>query len=477
MARAGRWNRSRGDAGRPEAGGADGGGAAAGAEAAARPRAEPQAKSGADGGVVTGARAAVQPAADLAEAHGAPGSPAAHAEKAALPRLEPEQPTKALGARGSESRWRRGTPEQVPEAPGPPDGLAAEAPKKLLPSSSVTLRSGLQVPVLGLGTRQLSSGSECREAVRAALRCGYRLIDTAPGYGNEEDVGHGIRAASLKREDVFLVTKLPPADHGDADDVEDALRASLKRLGTDYVDLYLVQSPKGGSVIWTWDAMLEMRSKGLARAVGVCNFGAEHLRNLAVTGRELPEVNQVELHFAQQQRALTSHCVSQGIALMAACPLARARLFRTTPPLTELAARKSRGEAELAVRWCLQKGFVTIPKSKDAKRIEANAAFGFSLTAAEMAEMDALDRGFSASSATAALELPWTEAVGEAASEVSDGDVGQERVRRRRRRRRRAKGKGKGKGKPAGAADTKGLGGKGGGTAATRAAAVLFSLS
>eukprot|EP00439_Symbiodinium_sp_Y106_P027970 s294_g3.t1 len=367
-----------------------------------------------------------------------------------------------------ESRWRR-------------NAASAEAEtRSLTPSSFVLLRSGLRVPVLGLGTRQLK-GAECREAVRMALRSGYRLIDTAPGFGNEEEIANGIRAAGLRREDVFLVTKLSPAEHGDAEEVEEALGASLQRLGTGYIDLFLIQSPQGGSVIWTWDAVLAMRDRGLARAVGVCNFSAAHLAGLAATGRQLPEVLQVELHLAQQQQELTAHCAGNGIAVMAASPLARGQLCRSSHgsfpdawrSLAGMAAKKGRSQAEIALRWCLQKGYIALPKSKSQSHLEANAAFGFDLTSAEMTALRGVDCHWSVSSSAKCLELSWEQAVAEH-SEVSEGDVGEERPRRRRRRRRKGKGKGKG-GK-----EGKGKGGRGppaAGTAAQRAANTLFGLS
>eukprot|EP00931_Biecheleriopsis_adriatica_P039574 TRINITY_DN22625_c0_g1_i2.p1 TRINITY_DN22625_c0_g1~~TRINITY_DN22625_c0_g1_i2.p1 ORF type:complete len:452 (+),score=104.06 TRINITY_DN22625_c0_g1_i2:44-1357(+) len=411
------------------------------------------------------------------------------AEAAKRSSEESETQTAELGysrpGGAQESRWRR-------EERGSALAVSVEKPsasgsRSLVPSSAVMLRSGLQVPVLGLGTRQLKAGDECREAVRAALRCGYRLLDTAPGYGNEEDIGIGIKAAGLKREDVFIVSKLAPSEHGEVEEVEEALKGTLKRLGTSYVDLYLVQSPKGGSIIWTWDAMLEMRSRGLTRAAGVSNFGVTHLRNLKCAGREVPEVNQVELHFAMQQHELASYCRAEEVVVMAACPLARGRLFRAPSAQTKaghaaqtiagLAAKRGRTEAELALRWCLQRGYIAIPKSKDAKRIEANAPFGFSLSAMEMEEIDALDCGLTVSDASKCLDIPWEQAVGEV-SEVSDGDVGGDRAPRRKRRGRRRKGKGKGKtgGASQGTAQA-GKGSKGGGNAASRAAAVLFSLS
>ncbi|CAE7300237.1 ytbE [Symbiodinium natans] len=194
-----------------------------------------------------------------------------------------------------------------------------------------------------------------------------------------------------------------------------------------------------------------MRERGLARAVGVCNFSAGHMSRLAATGRELPEVLQVELHLAQQQRELAAYCAGNGIRVMAASPLARGQLCRATgklPALQDLAGvatKKSRSLAEVAVRWCLQQGFIALPKSKVQGHLEANAAFGFELTAPDMSALQCLDSRFSVTSSAQCLEFPWEQAVAEH-SEVSDGDVGEERPRRRRRRRRKGKGKGKGKG-------------------------------
>jgi len=226
--------------------------------------------------------------------------------------------------------------------------------QQLMPSASFTLRSGLLIPVLGLGTRQLKPKGECQDAVRVALRCGYRLIDTAATYGNEQDVGNGIRAAGVRRDDVFLIAKLPPSAHGELEVVEEALRASLERLGTSYVDLYLIQSPTGGSILETWDAMLELRKLGLARAVGVSNFGIVQLQALIDSSHEAPEANQVEVHFGCQQRELLAYCARVGIMTVAAAPLSRGRLLGGRTMLAALAARRGRTEAEIAVRWCVE---------------------------------------------------------------------------------------------------------------------------
>lgn len=379
------------------------------------------------------------------------------------------------------ARWRRSLvdigiskQEQSEQAAGDGERSAAhvvhpsmEQQQQLTPSASFTLRSGLQIPVLGLGTRQLKPGAECRDAVRVALRCGYRLVDTAATYGNEQDVGNGIKAAGLRREDIFLIAKLRPSAHGELDDIEEALRASLRQLGTSYVDLYLIQSPRGGSILETWGAMLELKKMGLARAAGVSNFGIAQLQALIESSHEAPEVNQVEVHFGCQQRELLAYCAHVGIVTIAAAPLSRGRLLGGRTALAALAARRGRAEAELAVRWCMQRGLVAIPKSKNPQRIESNAPFGFSLSKSEMREIGGLDSSFVTCSTTKAMELPW-DAMLEEVLEVSEDDGGEGMLKRRgRRRRRKGQGKGRGKGGNSSSGGKGGMGKAGGGSASS----------
>jgi len=337
-----------------------------------------------------------------------------------------------------------------------------EAPIKIGFHTTLKLRSGGCLPLLGLGTWQLKA--DCRKAVEAALRCGYRLVDTATVYGNEEDVGKGLRGAGIRRQEVFLCTKLPSTCHGSFDTVRDALASSLSRLGTDYIDLYLVHSPAGGSIIETWEAMLQLRALGLAKAVGVSNFGTQQLQCLAMEGCELPEVNQIELHFALQQRETVAYCKQHGIAVMAYSPLARGRLFGSTA-LEGIASRRGRTEAEVAIRWCLQKGYVTIPKSKNVARIESNAALGFSLSDSEMSKINALNCGRKVGKAVEDMELSWDDIAYGASESEQEGEgspspdqPGKGKARRRRRRRAPAKGKGKSGGAGAGYPSGKGGG-------------------
>eukprot|EP00930_Biecheleria_cincta_P015022 TRINITY_DN12673_c0_g1_i1.p1 TRINITY_DN12673_c0_g1~~TRINITY_DN12673_c0_g1_i1.p1 ORF type:complete len:541 (-),score=69.04 TRINITY_DN12673_c0_g1_i1:70-1692(-) len=210
-----------------------------------------------------------------------------------------------------QSRWgKRAVQQQV------------EPAQKVL-SDTITLRNGQQMPRLGLGTWQASSGGECLQAVHAALANGCHLVDTAAAYKNEEDVGKALKTVS--RNSVFLVTKLQSREHGNRVKVLAALRASLARLGVEYVDLYLMHSPSGGDVLETWDALCHARDLGLAKSVGVSNFSIAQLEGLLAAGRELPEVNQIELHPWLQQRRTTEWCDAHGVAVMAYSPLGRPR--------------------------------------------------------------------------------------------------------------------------------------------------------
>ena len=203
--------------------------------------------------------------------------------------------TAKQGGRGGRSGWRGAQGAQAPQAPQASQTASKshdtwEVPREEVRNSDATLhlRSGIQMPRFGLGTWQSQRGGECKRAVAEALRAGYRLIDTAQAYGNEVDVGQALREAQLKRNDVFIVTKLSSREHG-ASHAAAALKTSLSRLQLDYVDLFLIHSPRGGFLLETWDSLIELRNAGLTRAVGVSNFGAQQLMSLQQAGRELPE--------------------------------------------------------------------------------------------------------------------------------------------------------------------------------------------
>lgn len=291
------------------------------------------------------------------------------------------------------------------------DGVIAcrRAPPRLSLESTVELRSGLRMPLFGLGTWLATSGGECKEAVQAALQYGYRLIDTATMYNNHEDVRAALQEWDAAAPRPFIVSKLSPQPqcHGKTEPLVE-LDRTLEELGLEQLDLWLMHSPSPGKVVDTWRAMLSARDAGKVRAVGVSNFGPEQIEGLKAAGCEAPEVNQFELHCWNQQRELVAYCEREGIVVMSFCPLARCKMFGQTA-LAELAAQTDRTEAALALRWLLQKGYVTIPKSSNAERIVSNAVFGWELSDAQMAQIDLLEQKFLASNACKAQELLWSD--------------------------------------------------------------------
>jgi 2,5-diketo-D-gluconate reductase A len=241
--------------------------------------------------------------------------------------------------------------------------------------------------MLGLGVWQVPSGPECVNAVRWALESGYRHIDTAQAYGNEESVGTALRDSGVPREDVFITTKFYP---GNDDPVAEAER-SLSRLGVDQVDLYLVHWPQGGPT-WAWPGMERARELGLARSVGVSNFSAAELDEVIAAGTTAPAVNQVQFSAPEYRRALLGACAQRGVALEAYSPLGTGRHL-SSATVKRVAERAGRTPAQVLLRWCLQHDVPVIPKSTRRERISSNAQiFDFALTAEDMAELDALDR-------------------------------------------------------------------------------------
>jgi diketogulonate reductase-like aldo/keto reductase len=259
--------------------------------------------------------------------------------------------------------------------------------------STVELRGGVRMPILGLGVWQSPPGDETRQAVLAALRVGYRLVDTARAYRNEEDVGAAIRDSGVPRDEVFVTTKLWNSDHG----YDATLRAcdeSLRRLGLDRLDLYLIHWPVPKLRGETWRAMERILADGKARAIGVSNYTVRHLDELLASANEPPAVNQVELHPFLLQRELVEHCRAKGIQVEAYGPLVRGHKMEH-PVLQRVAHRVGRTPAQVLIRWGIEHGLVTIPKSVHEHRIRENAdVFGFSLSPADLAALDALDEGY-----------------------------------------------------------------------------------
>ncbi len=257
---------------------------------------------------------------------------------------------------------------------------------------TTTLNDGTTMPMHGLGVFQTEAGDEVRNAVTWALDAGYRLIDTASIYRNEEGVGEAIAAHDLDREDVFVTTKLWNRDQG-YDRARKAMDASLERLGMDYVDLYLIHWPIPDLTAESWRAMEDIKADGQARSIGVSNFEPHHLEQLLSGASVPPTVNQVELHPHLQQHAIRDGCAAADVRVQAWSPLKQARVL-DEPTIVEIAAAHDRTPAQVVIRWQLQSGILTIPKSVHQHRIVENAdVFDFELTSDEMAAMDALDRG------------------------------------------------------------------------------------
>jgi diketogulonate reductase-like aldo/keto reductase len=249
------------------------------------------------------------------------------------------------------------------------------------------LADGSEIPLLGLGVWQVPDGAACVDAVRWALELGYRHIDTAQAYGNEQSVGQGLRESGVPREQVFVTTKFFPARKDPLAEVE----RSLRRLGVDYVDLYIIHWPEGGPT-WAWPGMEQARELGYARSIGVSNFGVEELCQLLPTATVPPVVDQVQFSPYAYRKALLDSCRQSGIALEAYSPLGTGRHLGSDQ-VARIARRHGRTPAQVLLRWCIEREIPVIPKSTHRERIAENAdVFDFALSAEDLAELDALDR-------------------------------------------------------------------------------------
>lgn len=260
------------------------------------------------------------------------------------------------------------------------------------PAPVVTLANGIEMPQLALGTWAMND-AEAAVAIAAALELGYRAIDTAENYGNERGVGQGIRNASVRREDVFVTTKFNRDWHS-VDGVRIACEASLERLGFDYLDLMLVHwpNPDQDRYVEAFQGLVRLLEGGLVRAIGTSNFKPAHLQRLFDLGL-VPHVNQIQLDPWHRRDELVAIHRDKGIVTETWRPLGSGSAMLSDPVITAIAEKYGRTPAQIALRWALQQGFVTAPKSVNPERMAQNLdVFGFSLGGEDMAALDGLDR-------------------------------------------------------------------------------------
>jgi len=258
--------------------------------------------------------------------------------------------------------------------------------KSVIGGERHTLADGTAIPVLGLGVWQVPDGGECERAVRWALDAGYRHIDTAQAYGNEGSVGRALRDSGVPREEVFITTKFYPARRDPVAEIE----GSLRRLGVDQIDLYIIHWPQGGPT-WAWPGMEAARERNYTRSIGVSNFSAEELEQVIAVANTPPAINQVQFSPFEYRRALLEACEARNVAVEAYSPLGTGRHL-SDPTVARIAEGLGRTAAQVLLRWCLQRGTIVLPKSTHQERIEQNAQlFDFTLSDEDMATLDALD--------------------------------------------------------------------------------------
>ena len=260
---------------------------------------------------------------------------------------------------------------------------------------TVTLNNGVEMPILGLGVYQLTEPGECERVVSEALELGYRSIDTAASYRNEEAVGRAIAASGIPRDELFITSKVWIQDAGEKP-ARAAFERSLERLGLDYLDLYLIHQPMG-DVYGSWRALENLNKEGLSRAVGVSNFYPDRLVDLILHNEITPAVNQVETHPFHQQVEAQKVMQEYNVQIESWGPFAEGKndLF-TNPTLTAIAEEHGRSVAQVVLRWLIQRGVVVIPKSARRERLDENiSVFDFTLSDAQMADISTLDTGSS----------------------------------------------------------------------------------
>ena len=260
---------------------------------------------------------------------------------------------------------------------------------------NITLNDGNTIPQLGFGVFQIEPG-DTAEAVSKALEIGYRHIDTAEMYGNEKEVGEGIRNAGLDRGEVFITSKLNNSFH-EPEDARQAFETTLSDLGFDYVDLFLIHWPLptlyDGDFVSTWKVMEEFHNDGRARSIGVSNFQPDHLDRLASETDTVPAVNQIEVHPYFTNEAVREYGQDHGIVTEAWSPIAQGGVLEDST-ITQIAEKVSKTPAQVVLRWHIQRGDIVFPKSVTPSRIQENfELFDFELSQDDMQEISALDQG------------------------------------------------------------------------------------
>lgn len=254
----------------------------------------------------------------------------------------------------------------------------------------IHLNDGREMPLLGLGVYKATEDEELKQAISSAVSWGYRLIDTASFYKNEEGVGKGIQALNIPREDLFVTTKIWNTAQR-IGDIEDSFNRSLERLGLDYVDLYLIHWPVPGCFGNTWKAMEKLQVEGKVKSIGVSNFSIQDLELLKTVSDVIPAVNQVEFHPFFNHPELKAYCQENGIALQAYAPLARGA-YLNSPLMIEIGKNHQKSPAQVGLRWLVQQGIAVIPKSVHEERLAENSQiFDFVLSDEEMAAITAMD--------------------------------------------------------------------------------------
>ena len=261
---------------------------------------------------------------------------------------------------------------------------------------NIALNDGNTIPQIGLGVWQAENGAQTQEAVEAALKAGYRHIDTAAVYRNEESVGEGIRVSGIPREELFITTKLWNSDQGTGK-VRAALETSLNKLGLDYIDLYLIHwpTPARDLIVETWKEFEAIKTEGLIRSIGVSNFRLEDLERLKAEGLSTPVLNQIELHPRLLQKELREYALANDIRIESWSPIGGSRgNILEDDILKAIATKHTKTPAQIVIRWHIQHGLIVIPKSVRSARISENFdVFDFELSTEEMQTIDDMGDG------------------------------------------------------------------------------------